>query len=243
MREAGRISAMPGIILSGAAGRIEAEYHQSTVSRSAPVALLFHPHPQLGGTMDSPVVQHLFQLFVDRGFSVLRFNYRGVGRSQGEFENGPGELSDAATILDWLQEVNRHSSHFWAVGHSFGAWLGMQLLMRRPELTGFVAVSPPVTVYDFSFLAPCPSSGLIVNGTSDKVALPRDVRELALHLKSQRGITITHQEITGANHVFRNKLNELVRVLTRYLDKREREEEALMQENITPRRRVAGRRR
>ena len=101
---------------------------------------------------------------------MLRFNFRGVGRSQGYFDNGPGELSDAASALDWLQTVRtRTPSSCWIAGVSFGTWIAMQLLMRRPEVEGFICVAPPANLYDFSFLAPCPSSGLMVNGDKDRV--------------------------------------------------------------------------
>ncbi len=86
---------MPEVIFNGPAGRIEARYHQTKVPAS-PIAILLHPHPTFGGTMNNPIVHSLYQMFVSRGFSVLRFNFRGVGRGQGLFENGAGELSDAA---------------------------------------------------------------------------------------------------------------------------------------------------
>ncbi|MBT7484764.1 MAG: alpha/beta hydrolase, partial [Rhodospirillales bacterium] len=86
---------MPEVIFNGPEGRLEGRYHHSKVA-NAPIALLLHPHPQHGGTMNNKVVHTMFQTFVKRGFSVLRFNFRGVGRSQGRFDNGQGELSDAA---------------------------------------------------------------------------------------------------------------------------------------------------
>jgi len=78
----------------------------------------------------------------------------------------------------------------------------MQLLMRRPEITGFISVSPPANMYDFSFLAPCPASGLIINGTNDRFAKPQDTRILVDKLHEQKGITITHEEMDGAGHFF-----------------------------------------
>ena len=155
-----------------------------------------------GGTMNNRVVYNLHYAFYNMGFTVLRFNFRSVGRSQGEYDQGIGELSDAASALDYLQSMNQNSKHCWVAGFSFGAWIGMQLLMRRPEITGFVSVSPPANMYDFSFLAPCPSSGLIMNGTADRVAPPKDTQILVEKLHEQRGITITHTEIEGAGHFF-----------------------------------------
>ena len=94
-----------------------------------------------------------------RGFATLRFNFRGVGKSQGVFDNGIGELSDAASALDWVQQIHPEARTTWIAGFSFGAWIGMQLLMRRPEVRGFISIAPPANMYDFTFLAPCPSSG------------------------------------------------------------------------------------
>ena len=93
---------MPEVIFNGTEGRLEGRYHHSK-RPSAPIALMLHPHPLHGGTMNNRVVFALFQAFQKRGYSVLRFNFRGVGRSQGRFDSGPGELSDAASALDWMQ--------------------------------------------------------------------------------------------------------------------------------------------
>merc|ERR1712094_147752 len=105
--------------------------------------------------------------FIKRGFSTLRFNFRGVGRSQGAFDDGPGELSDAASALDWAQTYNPNAQTCWIAGFSFGAWVAMQLMMRRPEITGFISIAPPADSQDFSFLAPCPASGMILHGDND----------------------------------------------------------------------------
>ena len=168
---------MPEVIFNGPAGRIEGRYHPAK-ERNAPVAIVLHPHPQFGGTMNNPIVHALYYVFVRRNFSVLRFNFRGVGRSQGLFDSGQGELSDAAAALDWLQGFNRDARTCWIAGFSFGAWISMQLLMRRPEIDGFISVAPPANLYDFSFLAPCPSSGLIIHGDRDKVTSVEDVQGL-----------------------------------------------------------------
>src|SRR3546814_8691163 len=154
---------IPDVIFNGPEGRLEGRYHHSK-RPNAPSALMLHPHPQYGGTMNNKVVYTLFHAFVRQGFSVLRFNFRGVGRSQGVFDRGEGELSDAASALDWLQTYNDNAASCWIAGFSFGAWIGMQLRMRRPEIHGFVSAAPPANLHDFSFLAPCPSSGLIVQG-------------------------------------------------------------------------------
>jgi uncharacterized protein len=210
---------MPEVIINGPAGRIEARYHHEPAN-FAPIAVILHPHPQFGGTMNNQIVYNLYYAFARRGFSVLRFNFRGVGRSQGLFDNGPGELSDAATALDWLQIYNPDARSCWIAGASFGSWIAMQLLMRRPEIDGFIAVAPPANLYDFSFLAPCPSSGLMVNGGDDRVVPADSVRSLVDKLKTQKGIVITHEMIAGANHFFEDKMDDLMGVVNTYLDVR-----------------------
>ena len=194
---------MPEVIFNGPCGRLEGRYSHSKI-RNAPLALILHPSPEHGGTMNNKLTYMMFQAFAARGFSTLRFNFRGVGRSQGVFDRGEGELSDAASALDWMQEINANAPYVWIAGFSFGAWIGMQLLMRRPDITGFVSVAPPANLYDFSFLAPCPASGLIINGSADRVAPPKDVANLVAKLHEQKGITITHSEIEGADHFFRD---------------------------------------
>ena len=210
---------MPEVVLTGAAGRIEAQYSPRK-EETAPIALILHPHPKAGGHMNNPVAVQLFHLFMKRGFSVMRFNFRGVGRSQGEFDSGIGELADAATALDWLQSTNPTASQCWVAGYSFGAWIGMQLLMRRPETDGFISVSPPTNTYDFSFLAPCPSSGLIIHGDKDAVVPHKDVTGLVDKLKTQKGIVIDQKVIPGANHFFDGKIEPLMSAVGAYLDKR-----------------------
>lgn len=210
---------MPEIIFSGPAGRLEGRY-QAGKTETAPLALILHPHPQHGGTMDNKVAYYLYHAFAHRGFATLRFNFRGVGRSQGEFDSGVGELSDAASALDWLQSMNPNSTGTWIAGFSFGAWIGMQLLMRRPEIKGFISVAPPANLYDFSFLAPCPSSGLIVQADQDDLVTPISIVKLVEKLKTQKAITIHHDVIKGANHFFESELNALMTSVNNYLNMR-----------------------
>ncbi len=209
---------MHEITINGPEGRIEARYHHSKLV-NAPLALLLHPHPEHGGNMNNKVIYALSQAFVHRNFSTLRFNFRGVGRSQGTHDKGEGELCDAAAALDWLQSYNPNATSCWITGFSFGAWIGMQLLMRRPEISGFISVAPPANSHDFTFLAPCPSSGLIVRGTEDDIVPGETVSKLVQKLSSQRNIKIDYRLIEGANHFFQDKHEELVQHVDDYLDR------------------------
>ena len=207
---------MPEVIFNGPEGRLEGRYHHNRQA-GAPIAVILHPHPQQGGTMNNKVVLTLYQVFQKRHFSTLRFNFRGVGRSQGVFDRGEGELSDAAAALDWLQTYNPGASACWVAGFSFGAWISMQLLMRRPEIDAFVSVAPPANGQDFSFLAPCPSSGLIVHGSGDVQVPPEAVAKLANKLSQQRDIKVEARLVEGANHFFSGLTGELARIVDDYL--------------------------
>ena len=157
---------MPEVIFPGPEGRLEGRYHPQK-DRDAPIAIILHPHPQFGGTM------------------------------------------------------NNNSKHCWVAGFSFGAWIGMQLLMRRPEITGFIPASPPANMYDFSFLAPCPSSGLIINGTKDRIAPPEDTEILVEKLHDQKGITITHTQLEGAGHFYEEPyMDPMIEHVTNYVKRR-----------------------
>lgn len=210
---------MPEVIFAGPDGRLEGRFTQNK-KKGAPIAMILHPLPQLGGNMNNAITYQLYQEFLEREFSVLRFNFRGVGRSQGTFDSGIGELSDAASALDWVQSLCPDARQCWIAGYSFGAWIGMQLLMRRPEISGFISIAPPANLYDFTFLAPCPSSGLIVQGDADRVVYRSDVDKLVERLYAQKGIDITYKVIDNANHFFEKDMDELFGYVRDYLDKR-----------------------
>lgn len=208
---------MTDVIFNGPEGRLEGRY-QHAKRDDAPVALILHPHPQHGGTMNNKVVYSLYHSFTRRGFSTLRFNFRGVGRSQGEFDSGLGELSDAAAALDWMQGHNSNATGCWIAGFSFGAWIAMQLMMRRPEINGFIAIAPPASLHDFSFLAPCPASGLMVHGDNDDIIPEDSVAKLADKLGKQKNITIDYNVVKGCDHFFRDHLDTMEKHVEKYLD-------------------------
>ena len=214
---------MPEIIFNGPEGRLEGRYVQKA-TEGKPMAMILHPLPQLGGNMNNPVTYQLYQTFLNRGFTVLRFNFRGVGKSQGTFDHGVGELSDAASALDWLQSFNPDAKQCWLAGYSFGAWIGMQLLMRRPEITGFICLSPPAATHDFTFLAPCPASGLIIQGAENETVPPSRVRALVDKISKQKGVTIDIDTIKGANNFFSTHLDEAMLSVANYLDRTDKEQ-------------------
>ena len=117
-----------------------------------------------------------------------------------------------------MQSVHPEAQTTWVAGVSFGALIGMQLLMRRPEVRGWISIAAPASMYDFTFLAPCPASGIFIHGASDSVAQPAAVGKLVEKLRTQKHITVHHEEIPRANHFFEQEMEPLMGSVNNYLD-------------------------
>ncbi len=206
------------IFIPGPSGRIQGKYFKGK-KQGSPIALVLQPHPQYGGTMNNKVVVDTFHVFMENDFSVCRVNFRGVGKSDGDFDNGQGELADAAAALDWLERENFDNSQCWMAGFSFGSLIAMQLLMRRPEVNRFIAISPQPNVYDFSFLSPCPTSGLMIYGKKDELVPVEYINELNKRLSTQKGIKVEFESVNDANHFFKKSGADLSKALDKYIKK------------------------
>lgn len=210
---------MPEVIINGPAGRIEGRYHQNA-NPKAPVALVLHPHPLHGGTMNNKVTYSLYKQFVNNGFSVLRVNFRGVGKSQGKFDHGVGELLDVTAVMNWLHDKNMESSEFWVAGFSFGAWISLQLVMRRPEIENYILVGTPSGKYDYNFIVPCSSNALIVHGEKDEIAKESEAAKLAEKLSIRNDAEIIYKIVNNADHFFKDQLSEFEDVIDNYIKSR-----------------------
>jgi uncharacterized protein len=205
------------VMFNGPSGRLEGRFHKSEKSNS-PIALVLHPHPLHGGTMNNKVVYEAFYALVQMGFSVLRFNFPGVGKSEGEFDHGVGELCASAVAMNWLQERCPDFSACWIAGFSFGSWIGLQLLMRRPEINSFIAISPPANAYDFNFLSPCPTPGLIIHGTKDKIVPESYAYGFYEKLAKQRNVDgVVYNPIEEADHFYKDHLDKMVKAMQDYI--------------------------
>ena len=128
-------------------------------------------------------------------------------------------MADAAAALDWVERENFDNSQCWIAGFSFGSLIAMQLLMRRPEINRFIAISPQPNVYDFSFLSPCPTSGLIIHGKKDELVPYEDINELNKRLSAQKGIKVEFDIISEANHFFSKADAAIIKSLNKYIKK------------------------
>jgi len=204
------------IFIPGPCGRIQAKYIKNN-QQGAPIALVLQPHPQYGGTMNNRIVYEIYNCFYKNNFSVIRINFRGVEKSDGVFDDGQGELSDAAAALDWLERENPGYSQCWVSGFSFGSLICMQLIMRRPEVNKFVSVSPQPNLYDFTFLSPCPASGLITYGKNDELVDLDSMMNLKKRLSIQKNIEVKFDSISNANHFYKGKEKELASSIDKYI--------------------------
>ena len=200
---------MAEVFFAGPCGRLEGRFYRSE-NPTAPLMLILPPDPRQGATMNNKVTYTLFQAFAGLGFSVLRFNYRGVGASAGNMDgSGVGELADAIAALDWLQMLDSDGNKCWISGYAYGTWIGAQVMMRRPEIQGFMFATPCVNRHDFNFLTPCPASGLIVQGQDDAVVAESAVARLAEQLDENPSVNVVYMPLKGADHTYTNKLKDL----------------------------------
>jgi len=150
-------------MIPGEAGKLHAVYHKAP-GDAAPLAVILSGNPRAGFHMNDRISYALFRAYMDIGFSVLRFNYRGVGDSMGTLGTTADNMIDIAAVIDWIQNQNEDSDKIWLAGNHVGAWYVLQAMMRRPEVSGFTLVSPDYAVTDFSFLSPRPNRGLLLQG-------------------------------------------------------------------------------
>ena len=212
------------IMLNGFYGKMEAKYHEHKLQKlsnklnNPPIALVMHPDPTAGGTMNNKVVYSVYHTFIQQGFTVLRFNFSGVGKSGGECSDGEKNLHDATIALDWLQSANPSYSSCWVAGFSFGAHIAMNLTARRPEIDRFIIIAPPVEKYEASFSHSSPASGLVVQGDKDEIVLEKSVANMASKLAKKRNSNVVYELVENADHFFTDKISDLNNIVSSYID-------------------------
>ncbi len=162
-----------------------------------------HPHPLYGGNMHNAVVETILQAFQDQGFSTLRFNFRGVGSSQGSYDNGIGEVQDIREAMNCL--VQNGADKLYLTGYSFGAWVNAHLSPQETRDAPLIMVSPPVAFMDFENLKPLPNLKLVITGSRDKIAPDPMVREQMAGWNTAARLEI----IPGADHFYSGCLQNL----------------------------------
>ena len=213
-------SSIRSLFLDGPAGRLEALLNAGA-DNATYAALVCHPHPLFGGTLHNKVVFHTMKALNSFGFPVLRFNFRGTGLSQGEHNQGNGEVDDVRTALDWL-DAEYHLPIVFA-GFSFGAAVGLRAACPDSRVRGVIGVGTPVApvaadteeprVYTFDFMQDCAKPKLFVSGARDQFGPRAKLQVLVASVPEPKRLVL----IEGADHFFEGRLRELREAIETWL--------------------------
>ncbi len=200
--------------LEGPVGRLEAILWASSVADSRLVALVCHPHPLFGGTMHNKVVYQAAKALHRRGVSVLRFNFRGAGLSEGEHDHGEGEQADVRAAIDYLAREFPDRPILLA-GFSFGSWVGLRVGCDDVRVSNLIGLGIPVGKSDLSYLRSCVKPKLIIQGENDQFGARMDVQALFATLPEPKRLVI----IEAADHFFQGKLDEVAAAINKWVDR------------------------
>jgi alpha/beta superfamily hydrolase len=192
-------------------GQLEAILKEPRQDSPRGVALVLHPHPLGGGTMHNKVVFRAAAALNDAGLVVLRINFRGVGQSTGEHDEGRGERDDVRDALDYL------SSHYPGqrtvlCGFSFGSRVGLEVGIKDTRVAFLIGIGTPLDKYDFNFLAECRKPLLLVHGENDEYGDVEQLRKLVAEF--EESVPVRLVVIPGAGHFFDDHFDELKRTIT-----------------------------
>jgi alpha/beta superfamily hydrolase len=173
--------------------------------------IVTHPHPLYGGDMYNPVVNTIARAFNAHGFTALRFNFRGVGQSQGSYEDGIGERKDVHNAISFLLKMGIQTISL--AGYSFGSWVNAGVSEDEPSVVEMIMVSPPVAMMDFSPSSKIPGLKLVVSGERDEIAPPEQIKKMVPAWNPDAMVEI----LPGTDHFYSGRLDSLATALNTYL--------------------------
>jgi len=177
------------------------------------VIVMAHPHPLYGGNMHNPVVTAVLSAYLHKGYSTLRFNFRGVGRSEGQYDEGIGEQEDVKSALAFLAEQGL--TRFDLGGYSFGAWVCASGLKSWVQVQSFIMISPPVAFMSFDSFTLDKRVGLIIGAEGDDIAPPAMIRE-QIPLWNPEAV---FKVLEGSDHFYGGRTQEIVALVEDFLEK------------------------
>ena len=195
-------------------GRLEAILKEPRSGPPAGVALVLHPHPLGGGTMHNKVVFRAASALNDAGLTALRINFRGVGQSTGEHDEGRGELEDVRAGLQYLEQTFPDLP-ITICGFSFGSRVGLEVGLSDERVLNLISIGTPVDKYDFSFLAACKKPILFVHGDQDEFGELARLQKLVEQIK-QHNASVELHVIKDSGHFFEGHLDELKLAITEW---------------------------
>jgi alpha/beta superfamily hydrolase len=171
-----------------------------------------HPHSLYGGDMHNNVVEAVCNAYQEKGYSTLRFNFRGVGQSEGGYEEGIGEQDDVRAAIDYLSDLGKEEIDL--VGYSFGSWVNALGIDRYKKAKRAIMISPPVDLMDFSCLKNNPKIRLVITGSEDEIANYRPVKEKIPSWNPKAILKV----IKGADHFYWRSTGELQKTISEFLE-------------------------
>jgi alpha/beta superfamily hydrolase len=202
-------------MLPGPVGAIETLLQETDGATPAMVVLVCHPHPLYGGTMHNKVTHRVAATLAARGAAVLRFNFRGVGKTEGRHDKGRGEMQDALALLDWLRR--RHTSaEAWIAGFSFGSWVASRVAASETAVKRLFLIAPPVHTQTFEEMRSATVPKLVVQGTADEVCKPENLARVFPTWAEPKRLEL----VEGASHFFDRRLGELATAVQKLVDGR-----------------------
>jgi uncharacterized protein len=204
--------------LDGPAGKLELLTSYPEVPCNPPiVAVICHPHPLFGGNLNNKVIYTLARSFHALGLSTVRFNFRGVGQSQGHYDHGIGETDDLLAVLQWLK-ITCANPIIWLAGFSFGAYVAARAVKQAQTapIEQLICVAPPIDNFPFTTLLPFPCPWVLIQGDQDEIVAPSTVFSWVASLANPPTL-IT---IKNASHFFHGHLIELQDQLITVLSKK-----------------------
>lgn len=178
--------------------------HPGHSDRIRAAVVFGHPHPQYGGTMHTKVVYQAAKAFGRIGCAVLRFNFRGAGRSHGAFTNGPGEMDDFRAGIEFVRD-RYPNAPIWAAGMSFGAWIALTVGAEDDRVSALIGIAPPLSQYDFSAVRESTKPKFFVQGERDEICPLKEMREFYAQAAEPKELVV----IDGADHLFDGKVSEV----------------------------------
>lgn len=204
------------IFISSGGIRLEGLIRTNEALSARGGVILCHPHPLHGGEMHHPVITSGVEASFEAGLSSLRFNFRGVGESQGSYADGIGEKEDVRAAIKCLDTTFGDRVHSMIVfGYSFGAWTGLPVAVEDDRVTGMVAFAPPLEMYDFSFLKGCPKRKMVVVGSEDQFCPLHLLEKWFEDLDEPKSLAV----IQGADHFFFSHHRSLIPPLVDFFKK------------------------
>lgn len=196
----------------GPAGRIEAILKEPAAP-AVRAAIVCHPHPLFGGTMHNKVVYRIAKAFQQAGFAVLRFNFRGAGRSEGVHDEGRGEQDDLRAARRFIEQKYA-DAELWLAGFSFGAAVMLRSSCGDERIRALISVGTPASRYDFESALPCPLPKLFAQGSLDEFGAVADLERLIERMNGPKSLKV----IEGADHFFEGHLDRLSETVSEFIN-------------------------